>query len=34
MNVIHTNKYYKKLQSTGALNIKEIPGYQQKEIML
>ena len=30
MNVVHTNKYYKKLQSLGALSIKETPGYKQK----
>ena len=31
MNIILTNKYNKKLQSPGALNIKETPGYKQKE---
>ena len=31
MNVVHTNKYNKKLQSPGALNIKATPGYKQKE---
>ena len=31
MNIVHTNKYNKKLQSPGALNIKETPGYKQKE---
>ena len=30
MNIAHTNKYNKKLQSPGALNIKETPGYKQK----
>ena len=27
----YTNKYNKRLQSPGALNIKETPGYKQKE---
>ena len=27
MNIVHTNKYNEKLQSPGALNIKETPGY-------
>ena len=31
MNIVHTNKYNKKSQSLGALNIKETPGYKQKE---
>ena len=31
MNFVHANKYNKKLQSPGALNIKETPGYKQKE---
>ena len=31
MNIVHTNKYNKKLLSPGALNIKETPGYKQKE---
>ena len=31
MNIVHTNKYNKKLQSPGALNIQETPGYKQKE---
>ena len=31
MNTVHTNKYNKKLQSPGAINIKETPGYKQKE---
>ena len=31
MNIVHKNKYSKKLQSPGALNIKETPGYKQKE---
>ena len=31
MNIVHANKYNKKLQSTGALNIKETPGYKQKQ---
>ena len=31
MNIVHTNKYNKKLQSPGVLNIKETPGYKQKE---
>ena len=30
MNIVHTNKYNKKLQSPGALNIKETPGYNKK----
>ena len=29
--MVHTNKYNKRLQSPGALNIKETPGYKQKE---
>ena len=29
--MVHTNKYNKKSQSPGALNIKETPGYKQKE---
>ena len=31
MNIVDTNKYNKKLQSPGALNIKETPGYKQKD---
>ena len=31
MNIVLTNKYNKKLQSPGALNIKETPGYKQKD---
>ena len=31
MNIVHTNKYNKKSKSLGALNIKETPGYKQKE---
>ena len=31
MNIILTNKYNKNLQSPDALNIKETPGYIQKE---
>ena len=31
MNIIHTNKYNKKLQSPGALSIKATPEYTQKE---
>ena len=31
MNIVLTNKYNKKLQSPGALNIKETPGYNQKD---
>ena len=31
MNIVHTNKYNKKLQSPGALNIQETPEYTQKE---
>ena len=31
MNIVHTNKYNKKLQSPGVLNIKETPGYKQKD---
>ena len=30
MNIVHTNKYNKTLQSPGALNIKETPGHKQK----
>ena len=30
MNIVHTNKYNKKLQLPGALNIQETPGYKQK----
>lgn len=29
--MIHTNKYNKKIQSPGASNIQETPGYKQKE---
>ena len=29
LNIVHTNKQKKKL--TGALNIRESPGYNQKE---
>ena len=29
INIVHTNKQNKKL--TGALNIRESPGYSQKE---
>ena len=31
MNIVHTNKYNKKLKSPGALNIQETPGYKQEE---
>ena len=31
MNIVLTNIYNKKLQSPGALNIKETPGYKQKD---
>ena len=31
MNIALTNKYNKKLQSPGALNIKETPEYKQKD---
>ena len=31
MNIVHTNKHNKKLQSPGALNIRETPGYKQKD---
>ena len=31
MNIVHTKKYNKKLQSPGVLNIKETPGCKQKE---
>ena len=31
MNIVHTNKYNKKLKSPGALNIQETPGCKQKE---
>ena len=31
MNIVHSNKYNKKLQSPGALNIQETPGYKQRE---
>ena len=31
MNIVLTNKYNKKLQSPDALNIKETPGYKQKD---
>ena len=31
MNVVHTSKYNKTLQSPGALNIKETPGHKQKK---
>ena len=31
MNIVHTSKYNKKLQSRGALNIKETPRYKQKD---
>ena len=31
MNIIHTNKYNKKLQSPGALNIQETPEQKQKQ---
>ena len=31
INIVHTNKYKKKLQSPGALNIQETAGYKQKE---
>ena len=33
MNIVHTNKLNKKLQSSGALNIQETPGDKQKEIV-
>ena len=29
--MIHTNKYNKKIQSLGALNIQKTAGYKQKE---
>ena len=31
MNISHTNRYNKKLQSPSALNIQETTGYKQKE---
>ena len=31
MNIVHTNKYNKKLQSPSALNSQEIPGYKRRE---
>ena len=31
MNIVDTNKYNRKLQSPSALNIKETPGYKQKD---
>ena len=31
MNIVHTNKYNKKLQPPGAFNIQETPEYKQKE---
>ena len=31
MNIVHANKYNKKLQSLVSLNIQETPGYKQKE---
>ena len=31
MNIVHINKYNYKLQSPGALNIKETPGHKQKK---
>ena len=31
MNIAHTNKYNKKLQLSGALNIQQTPVYKQKE---
>ena len=31
MNIVHTNKYNKKLKSPRALNIQETPGYKQEE---
>ena len=31
IHIVHTNKYNKKIQSPGALNIKETHGYKQKE---
>ena len=31
MNIVHTNKQNKKLQSPGALNIQKTPGYKLKE---
>ena len=31
MNIVHTNKQNKKLQSPYALNIQETLGYTQKE---
>ena len=31
INIVLTNIYNKKLQSPGALNIKETPGYKQKD---
>ena len=30
-NIVLANKYNKKLQSPGALNIKETPGYKQTD---
>ena len=31
MNIVHTNKQNKILQSPGAFNIQEARGYNQKE---
>ena len=31
MNIVHTNKQNKKLQSPGSIYIQETPGYKQKE---
>ena len=31
MNIVLTNKYNKKLQSSGALNIKETSVYKQED---
>ena len=31
MNIVHTNKENKKLQSSGALNIQMTPWYKQKK---
>ena len=30
-NIAHTNKWNKKMQSPGALNIQETPEYNQKD---
>ena len=31
MNIVHTNKYNKKLRSPGSLNSQEIPVYKRRE---